>query len=184
MAVPTDCNFEFVVVQKCLCVQNTAALPKTFQKTFYDWTWALTLLLQCSVLPSKTAGRVGSMWERDGRSSWIVESVCPVAMVNTVELWRRLCRLRFSPGLFLFLLEMTNRKTLWLRSCATITATIAHPLAHHHSSNRSSTLQPRFHFDIRRERAGREGSILSKSPFVLLRYEQLKPNGKIYQSFG
>lgn len=53
---------------------------------------------------------------------WIAASAGPVAMVNVVELWRQQCSLRFSPGLFLFLLAMTNRKTLWLCSCTIMTA--------------------------------------------------------------
>ena len=96
---------------------------------------------QCSVaFILKTAGREGSVQENDGRSSRIAESLYPVAMVNTVELWRQLCSLH----LFLFLFKMTNRKTLWLCSCAAITATVTHSLAHHHSSNHSLTRSPVF----------------------------------------
>lgn len=147
----------------------------------------------------QTAGREGNPWEHNGRSSWIVKSLFPVAMVNTGS--SVVC---LFLGLFFLVLEMTNRKTLWPCSCAITRATIAHSLAHHHSSSHSLTCLFSLRSMQRMSRTEKKDScsdnwfefnhhalfyqyLSANSPFFfrleLLWYEQLKPKEWIYQSF-
>lgn len=116
--------------------EQLVPLSWTFQKTLCDWTWSCARCLSKAVLPFI------SMWECEGGNAWIVQRVGPVVMVNTAKLWRLESGIGSALGSVLFLVDGTNRKTLWECSCAIIAVTLAHSLTHQHSSRHSLTCSP------------------------------------------